>query len=268
MLSLTVFSEIRHGTATLEYDYGTESLVDFDAGTVEIRDVDMGTYDFFHDCETSFGSFDLIMCDGAVPTCAFPCRDFGSLGSSRPFYRLNAATDFSEPLPIGDTAIFNRVDSLRYPDSKPSCLLPCYTIEKNSAMQSGGYSITLIMLTDQNRYALVFVEPFTATVESDELGYTKEFTILQGCRISWFLQDDGSTDFSGFELLYVSPKIAGSGFIRERKIPDYSVRFILNAVALKGVSNMFTLRGCKLRPGNAPSLNNLIVIQQRSIPVK
>lgn len=260
VLPFAIFSEIRHGTATLEYDYGTESMIDFDEGTVETYAVDRGTYDSFHDCETSFGSGDLILCDGAVPTCAYPCRNFGVVGSSRPICQLHTAADFSESLSLDDTTLFNLKDSIFQPDSRTTCRLPNIVIQKEDVFQSG-YNITLIMQTDQNRYVLVFVDPFTATVESDELGYTKEFVILQGCHISWFLQDDGSTDFSGYEQLHATPKIACNTTSEVRKQKRYSIRCMKDAVHLGNVSSIFTLRGSKVEHSAASSMSNLIVIE-------
>ena len=97
--------------------------------------------------------------------------------------------------------------------------------------------------TRNGKHALVIIDHVNTTVSSDCNTITKEFTIMSGLRIDWYLQNDGTMDFS--EITHVkntkTPKLSANS-------QGFKIRssFQLHHGILKSPSG--DLGGGKLRP--------------------
>ncbi len=131
--------------------------------------------------------------------CSYICRNT-AVGSPRPFYvskQQYADSLVRLPLNVGDTTRFTRIDTVRIDNHGPTgprtgCFLPHLGTTSASANPvNSGYFLIL-----DNADGKHILAKMTAII-SQGMDGTYVYYYLSGYRIQWYLQTDGSFNFTG-----------------------------------------------------------------------
>jgi len=151
-------------------------------------------------CSTSAVNRDFFMNYFEHSTCICVCPS-GAIGSPRPFYKSRisfAAMNLTTPLVLTDTARYTRVDTVRNAAYADSCALPFFVFDSYGSYNETG---VYIMMTSDNKYALVRVTPVTKTVQCydydpyQDTTYTWTQTRMSGFAVTWYLTNSGLAYF-------------------------------------------------------------------------
>lgn len=151
-------------------------------------------------CTTKTNNIDFSVQDKMVSTCICPCVA-PVVSSPKPFFISKKGfyvMDLSNPLNLSDTSLFLKIDTI---NNQQGYLTGCY-LPFNALYPSDS---TIIIKTNANNYVLIQTMPVLDSVSRGEQidGCTPYFG---GYNIHWFLQQNGTTDFSGVDQTNIAFK--------------------------------------------------------------
>jgi hypothetical protein len=142
-------------------------------------------------CTTKVNTIDFSVQNEMVFTCVCPCIA-PIISSPRPFFISKKdfnTIDLRQPLQLSDTAEFYKIDTVTTWEYGPGCYLP-FTKRPCSV---------IIIKSHENKYVLISIGGKTDTIPRysgpDMTCWGK--TYFGGYYIHWYLQQNGTTDFSG-----------------------------------------------------------------------
>jgi hypothetical protein len=122
-----------------------------------------------------------------VSVCICPCPS-GAIGSPRPFYLSKkplGQMDFNQALPLGDTLLFTKIDTVRNAAFSGGCALP-FIVKPRYVTPN-----PFVVSTGNHRFALVMVTPIIKNVECLDVSppniyrWTEDHLVGYGVR--WYL---------------------------------------------------------------------------------
>lgn len=147
--------------------------------------------------------------------------------------------NFKRPLDISDTLEFTRIDTVRVIDNKKCCYIPFFEFYKESYKYDNPPSF--IISTQSGKYVLAIIDNVDTTVSDACSGRPEEFTIMSGLQIDWYLQNDGSLDFS--EVIIDIKKT------EYNKLPvnnqSFKIRFA-NQISGKDAGEFYSISGARI----------------------
>jgi hypothetical protein len=232
----------------------------------------------FYPCTTTITSCDLISFPNLLMTCSCPCIEGYAIGTSQPFYIAKqnfTSMNLSKSLNLNDTALFSKVDTVDStglectPISKTvsgnvssTCLLP---YEESFGGRNGAGTIDTeqvwVLVTSQQKYAMVRVTPFNKTVMSNcELGgpIYKQYTTNGGTALHWYIQNNGTLDFSGVDQSAVLPHNANPILRVASQNQRYRVG-LASSITNRQISEVYTLEGKRIDAGALKKMNELVI---------
>jgi hypothetical protein len=227
----------------------------------------------FYPCATTITSCDVISFPNVLPTCACPCTTGYAIGTTHPFYiaRQNfTSMNLSNPLNLNDTALFAKTDTIDsiYESScvpikqilgggsgsiSSTCLLPYKEAEDYGTERVG------VLVTSQQKYALVRSTFLTTTVMSScEGGGPEPYTTNGGTALHWYIQNNGSLDFSGVSQSAVLPHNANPVLRVASQNQRYRVG-LGSSITNRQISEVYTLEGKRIDAGALKKMNELVI---------
>jgi hypothetical protein len=193
--------QIKTGSATLKMN----CEISFRSGAMhEIGFKNDIPYPASYPCSTSVDTFDFFFISRDCGTCTYycPCE---LVGSARPFYISKKSINQigkENRLDITDTSVVNKVFSMKncfIASDSSVCVLPSISTGNiNRYCQSYDWSHPLIALTKQNKYVLMTLTPlYQQSCDMTIPTYPDCRSYVGSIAISWFLQQDGTTNFNG-----------------------------------------------------------------------
>ena len=160
-----------------------------------------------------------------------------------------SAIDFTENFNISNESEFNRIDTVRSYRNEEGCFLPFAEYWENAMPHS------FFISTRNGKHALVIIDHVNTTVSSDCNTITKEFTIMSGLRIDWYLQNDGTMDFS--EITHVkntkTPKLSANS-------QNFKIRFTNQLSAKTG--EFYSINGKRIEKIKSRSPYGLVICKE------
>jgi hypothetical protein len=204
--------------------------------------------------------------DIAIPNCDCPPASGFNIVSPKPFYK--SRIDFNSlnlkiPIAISDTSLFNKIDTVRNNLNQVTCWLPSTIFSYDGSMNNLRDS-TIILKTTLNKYVMVQIMPLVTEEKLFCTDVTQHwFFYLHGIVLAWYLQNNGSLDFSEVNQTVIN-------FYSKRKDRNQKLLSQINILKkyhigmgkdlVRGNGGIFySLKGERLVGINLKKINTLIV---------
>jgi hypothetical protein len=222
----------------------------------------------FYPCSTIITSVDLISLTNIIPVCYCACTEGYAIGTPRPFYIAKqqfTGMDLSKPLNLNDTALFSKVDTV---ESTQGCIPVIGTVSGtvNSACllpyeeaENYGTEQVFVLETARQKYAMVRVTPFTnpipliCSIGAPDTSYANGGTALH-----WYIQNNGTLDFSGVNQSAVLPHDAHLSL----KVASQNRRYrigLASGITNRLISEVYTLEGKRIDAWALKKMNALVI---------
>lgn|GEM_PF-2264053 len=251
-LNFMAFAQITSGKAVMKLNQD----INFSSGVITGNPGSMVTLYSPPSCTTKTKNIDfsIIVINGGL--CMCPCPASGP-GSQKPFYVFNKIWDslhIKTPLNINDSSQFKKIDTVKYVGGEP-CSLP-YTYA-GSYTPSGN---TIIVKTQSNKFVLIHAKSGTKAQDScyeDVLSYVLDYTI------NWYLQNNGSLDFSSVDLTGIGPGFNGNSGnsganIKDPSLKQFKIGFT-NDFSARNAKTFYSINGERINRASFSKINSLII---------
>jgi|GEM_PF-2742567 len=275
VLPVMASAQISEGMDTLAVPYSAQG-VNFNTG-VKTSFQNLSPPHCFLPCSTIITSADLVTCVNMLCVCSCPEVNPYAIGSSQPFYIAKqnfTSMNLSKTLSLNDTTLFAKVDTA---DSTPRCmpisgtassdsvkLLPYVEVYSGPASGSISFDIerVFVLETSQQKYALVRVTPFTTLATSDCMQNGPEppdtFVTNGGTALHWYIQNNGTLDFSGVDQSAVLPHNANPILRVASQNQRYRVG-LASSITNRQIREVYTLEGKRINAGALKKMNELVI---------
>jgi hypothetical protein len=184
-----------------------------------------------YSCTTKIAAVDFSAFAAVPGVCTWYCV-FPAIGSPRPFYISKnsfGSLSFATSLNLADTSIFSRKDTLTSFEGASGCYLPY--------LQNWNSDPAFVLKTSSNNYALFKLQAFFGVwleLNGCDTCFIKH-PYVAGYVITWYLQNNGTTDFS---------KIGLESIVNRNTHPQGS------SLAVKSHSEIFNVMGQLVSAGS------------------
>jgi len=216
----------------------------------------------FYACTTQGISSDLISYFNFLTACACPCVGEGAFGATHTFYisKQNfSSMNHKSLLNLNDTSNFSKIDTIKKgicyaPNNDSVCLLPYIEIGINDSER------VIVIETSQQKYAMVRVTPRSTTIVNRECGDPVDslYTFLGSFSLHWYIQNNGSLDFSGVDQSAVLPHNANPILRVASQNQRYRVG-LASSITNRQISEVYTLEGKRIDAGALKKMNELVI---------
>jgi len=192
IIPLCAFSEIIHGTDTLNYDFNNNIVFSpHSLFSDTYNPANYGNEGRLYVCSASIPQIDIFVEVAEEGTCMYICHIL-AVGSPRPFYFSKTpfdSTKLSMQINLSDTLKFTKYDTIHanpQVHDTMNCYLPFLVISNQ-----GNFGIF------KNIYGCNILAKFDPVIETayDTWNF-RYYQYLKGYIITWYLQTNGSTDFT------------------------------------------------------------------------
>jgi hypothetical protein len=155
----------------------------------------------FLSCTTKVDTGDIYAMINTYTTCSCPCGSGVGFGSFCAFYQATHgfySLDLSSTLNYNDISQFTKIDTVHTFMGRSICCIPFTEINMGTA------NVGCLVKTRTNNYALLCISSLSDTITDNCQVMPATFVTLHGLRIQWYLQTDGSLDFSKAVVTRVS----------------------------------------------------------------
>lgn len=205
---------------------------------------------FVYTCNASLPQVDVFVAEEGFTTCTYICHTL-AVGSPRPFYFSKIPFNgfsLDAPLILSDSSKFTKCDSIHkdtyiFIDST-HCYLP-HTILFDSylqALQTGNFAV---FKNINNFYLLAKFDTLMA-IDTVYQPMPTYYPYIKGFKINWYLQNNGSTDFSN--IVGIEPN---------------RLHFIPHKDNIKNDFEFFNVRGQRLINNNK-SMTNIVIERNKT----
>jgi hypothetical protein len=252
-------AQISEGVDTLPVGQG----VNLNTAVISGIQYNISIFPCFYPCSTTITSGDVITLVNTVTGCECPCASSYAIGSTHPFFIAKqnfTDMNLSNQLNLNDTGLFSKVDSTLGGSCLPggTCVLPSIQVGRGISFDS---EKVWVLETSQQKYAMVRMTPLIVNVVSSCEAYSPPYTANGGTALHWYIQNNGSLDFSGVSQTSVLSHNANPILRVASQNQRYRVG-LASSITNRQISEVYTIQGKGIDAGALKKMNAVVIYRE------